>query len=794
MKLVIAEKPSVAKVLMEMIERVEGEKFSRNDGYFQSSTYLVSWCVGHLVSLSDPAEYGWDAWKMEDLPMIPKEWKLQILPDTKKQFNTLKSLMQNAVLIINATDAGREGELIYGLVVEKANRTNKPQFRLWLNSFVPSDMEKAWKNLEPAFGKVPLYQSALCRAKADWLVGMNLSRGYSLGTGIRGLSVGRVQTPTLALIVNRDLEIENWKDRFYFMLKGYWRSLKFHYVKDGESKFNNELELKKVIEACEGKPATLKLFEKNSRKIFPPKPFDLSELQKAANRILGLKAATTLEIAQSLYEKKYLTYPRTDSQYLPDGMKEEALDILYKFATKPEKEVLRNSSEQFVFFNSAKVSDHFAIIPTGQEINLNALDEKERKVYNLVRSRFVLAFGLPYEFEEYKLGIDCASHNFLSRATRELNKGFKALFDDVKSKEEEKDESDLENKLDKSLDWKIGDSDVLKNLAIENKKATKPSRFNEATLLTAMETAGKIISDEAIREAMKERGLGTPATKAAIIETLKRREYISTEGKNLISTTKGRELIYLVDEKISSPEMTGEWEWKLNQIAKEKLAPQSFLIEIEDYVKSLGESYKSDKAAAFENKIQSENLTCPKCKTHKLVENSAGRFCQDKEKCGFKLWAKVGGKNLSDKVLETLIEKGKTGLIKGFTSKDGRKFDAILKLENWQVTFDFGSNQTQNSLETKEKKPDIDFGPCPKCGNKIIVGKFGPQCFDWKGCGFKIYNPMSGRTLSDTEIKNLIAKRITPVLEGFKSKEGKPFSAALKINEKSEVQFNYQST
>lgn len=791
MRLLVAEKPSVARTLKDMVERLEGERFSSRDGYFESRNYWISWCVGHLVGLADPEEYGWKEWRLEDLPMLPESWKLQVLPGTDKQFRVLKELMGKSDFVINGTDAGREGELIYGLVADKAGCKGKPQWRLWLNSFVLADMEKAWRNLIPGQDMEALYRSALCRAKADWLVGMNLSRGYALGTNTRKLSVGRVQTPTLALIVNRDLDIENWKDRFFFQLAGAWRGLRFLYVKDKETKFDTSEDLAAVKAACEGAQAELIEFERQDRRQFPSKPFDLAELQKVANKVLGLKAATTLEIAQSLYEKKWVTYPRTDSAYLPEGMREEAWAIVEKLATSPERAVLRSTTDSFAFFDSSKVSDHFAIIPTGQAGSLDGLEERERKVYHLIRSRFVVAFARPYEFEEYKLGLRCKGHTFKARATLEQKQGFKALFQDAPAKEPAGTEEELDNKLSKPLAWKLHDADPLTQLQIEQRKATKPVHYTEATLLSAMETAGRSITDEALREAMKERGLGTPATKAAIIERLKDQEYIETTGKYLVATVKGRELIRLVDEKVASPEMTGDWEYKLNQIARGKFDAAAFLKEIESYVSSLGESFTSEKASEFEARIQAEKIACPKCQKAKLRENSYGLFCEDKDGCGFKLWSKVSDKKLSSKNLADLLEKGKTGLIKGFKNKEGKKFDAALKMAEWRVVFDFGDRPGQAKPAGAPAAAGAALGPCPKCKTrKVVPGRFGYECEDWKGCGFKVYRTIAYRELSEGEVKELLEKGRTGCLEGFKGKEG-GFRAALMLNPSFEVKFEF---
>jgi DNA topoisomerase III len=786
MRLLVAEKPSVARTLKEMLEKLEGERFSQRDGYFESRDWWVSWCVGHLVGLEDPEAYGWEEWRLEDLPMIPNPWKLAVLPSTAKQFHILKELMGKAAFLVNGTDAGREGELIYRLVAEKAGASGKPQFRLWLNSFVPADMEKAWRNREPSQQYDSLYRSALCRAKADWLIGMNLSRGYALGTKTRKLSVGRVQTPTLALIVRRDLEIGNWKDRFFYQLQGAWRGLRFIYVKAKETRFDSPASLEPVRQACEGRPARLVAFEKQARRQFPPKPFDLAELQKVANKVLALKAATTLEIAQSLYEKKWVTYPRTDSAYLPEGMEEEAWSILGRVATVPERDILRPRTDRFAFFDSAKVSDHFAIIPTGAGESGNTLEEKEQKVYELIRSRFVVAFGAPYEFEEYNLELECEGHAFKARATYETKKGFKALFKETASKEGRSSEEEPGNTLERALGWSEGEVDPLTHLRVTEGKATKPTHYTEATLLTAMETAGKDLTEEAMREAMKERGLGTPATKAAIIERLKDQEYILAQGKHLLSTAKGRGLIRLVDEKVASPEMTGEWEWKLNRIAKGDFSDEVFLQEIKAYVAGLKSSFTSERAAAFAINMAAEMEPCPKCKQGKLRENKHGLFCEDKDSCGFKLWSTVAEKKLSGKQLSDLLEKGRSNIIKGFKSRAGKKFDAALKLVDWKVVFDFPEKAPEPSQPAAPSSAEL--GQCPKCkSHPVVQGKFGFECRDWRGCGFKVFRSMAKRELTMPEVRELLTHGRTPILEGFQTREGKPFRAALALGESKEV-------
>lgn len=681
MNLLVAEKPSVAREYLSLLKECEGESFVPRDGYYQGNRFIVSWCVGHLLHFAKPEAYGWSKWSLDELPMLPEKWIPEAIDRTSKQLTTLVSLMNRADTIINGADAGREGELIFGLVLASAGIQGKKIERLWLSSFVHEDMVKAWKLRKPASEYRSLYESALARAKADWLLGMNASRGYAISTGVKGLSVGRVQTPTLALVVARDKEIQGWKDRFYFVLEALWKGLRFTYEKGGEKEFASDTPLSAVIEACEGKQAGLvDLVEKVIRQN-PPKPFDLAELQKIANKSLGLTASDTLEAAQSLYEAKFITYPRTDSQYLPEAMESEAWALAKQLAEDSIRAVFRAGGERLAFFDSAKVSDHFAIIPTGLENGLEGLTEKERKVYQLVKRRFVFAFTRPYVYTSYDLRIDCSGFQFVSKARFESDLGFKSLLAERSGEEE------VQNRLERPLDFRVGDTDKLSGLTSLKKKATKPQHYTEATLISAMETAGKVIEQEELREAMKERGLGTPATKASIIEGLKTKGYIIAQGKSLFSTPKGRELVDLVDPAIKTPETTGDWEYQLKRIAKGELSHEEFMGNIARYIEGLVKTFGSEKASSFSERVDSEKLTCPSCKVAKLRENTHGYFCQ--ADCGFKLWATHFEKKLTKKQMLDLLQKGETGVIKGFKSKRNNDFEARLILKDGKVSLLF---------------------------------------------------------------------------------------------------------
>ena len=705
MKLLIAEKPSVATgAYRELLEKVEGESFDKKDGYLQGQNYVVTWCVGHLVGLSMPEEYGW-TWKMDSLPMVPDKWRSFVLPNTQKQFDILAKLCKRADVIIHGADAGREGELITHQALSRVGVRDKPQMRLWVNSFDFPSLSKAWKAMKPAVDYRPLLASAVARSRADWLVGLNGTMGYSVKTGVSGLSVGRVQTPTLALIVNRDLDIENWKDRFYFQIQGMWNNLIFTWYDDNGTDIEKEEVAATIKDKVNEKTGKLTSFKKKQKKENPGKPFDLTELQKSANKAFGFKVADTLIFTQNLYENKFVSYPRTDSQYIPESMKAEVIQIAGKVLLPTEKPLMRASSEKFIFFNTKKVTDHYAIIPTG--VKPNNLNPNEQKIYELIRAKFIGAFMKPYLYEEYKMEISVNGETMKSTAKKLLDKGFKTLWKPSKKSKDSENESNGStessesneskdnkgsgptNNITESLTFKKGDEAPVKDAKVVNKKATKPLHYTEATLLTAMSTAGRVIEDEEMREAMKERGLGTPATKASIIERLKTVKYIEEKGKKLLSTPKGKALISVVDERLKSPAMTGDWEYKLNQMAKGLYTSADFKAEIINYVRELVSFIKKTDLSHFSQESLKDNHSCPKCKSSKLFQYPKIWKCSNYE-CGFILWPNMAGKSLSKQNMTELITKGKTGPIKGFKSKKGKEFDATIFLnERYETKFQF---------------------------------------------------------------------------------------------------------
>jgi len=654
------------------------------------------------------------------------------------------------------------------LVLKKSNNEKKLLLRLWVNSFVLEDMKKAWNNLKSGSEYENLYRAALSRSIGDWLVGLNGTRAYSLATGVKGLSVGRVQTPTLAIIVNRDNEVENWQQKFYHQLLADWKYISFTYFKDDESKFDRTEILESVKSTCTGKNGVLISQKKEEKKINPPKPFDLAELQKAANVILGFKASDTLDLTQKLYEKKYVTYPRTDSEFLPETMLDEAFEILFKLTDSSTRQFLKSKNEKLAFFNSKKVTDHYAIIPTG--LIPEGLTPNESKLYELIKSRFITAFGKTYVYDLTQLVIDVEGHQFKASVKKEKAQGFKQLLKKAEYEEEQLLEVDLA----------VNDTAPITNLQVAKKEVTKPIYFTEATLLGAMGLAGKNIDDEELKQAMKEKGLGTAATRASIIETLKKREYIFEKGKSIVSTKKGRELISMVDSKVSSPELTGEWEYKLAQMEKGNYDGGLFLKEIKDFV-SIIVAEAEGKSTHFKAELQKEQVKCPKCKELYLTKNSYGYFCEDS--CGFKLFQKYFNRNLSDEHLKELLTNGKTSVIKGFKNDKKVKFDAPLKFnEKYEAIFDF---TTANNDESIKKF-------CPKCKKQTIQIKPKGAFCCVESCSFKIWRLIAQKNLSDKELYQLLEKGSTNKMGGFKSSKGKLFKAALVLNkETSEIVFKF---
>ena len=578
MKLVIAEKPSVA----QSIAAVLGVK-ERKDGYLEGKEYLVSWCFGHLVELANADAYDpkYAKWNYEDLPIMPKKWKYSVPDDKTKQLSILKSLMnrKDVELIICATDAGREGQLIFQLVYDRCG-CNKPVKRLWINSMEEGAIREGFEHLKNNASYDDLYQAALSRSKADWIVGINASRLFSV-LYRQPLNIGRVQTPTLAMVVNRETDIETFKPELFYAVEIDCGS--FTAVSE---RIKDKIEADILLSACTGKNVVIESVEKKKKSEQPPKLFDLTSLQRDANRIFGYTAKETLDYTQLLYEKKLVTYPRTDSRYLTDDMEKglpEAVKKLMPALSFAKDLQIPVYAKQVT--DSSKVSDHTALIPTASmpASDLNGLTKAEKDILYLISARLLISVGEPYEYEETAVKLSCADHEFTARGKTLVSEGWKKIdqaYRDFTGSREGNSEKEAD--AGTGLPALAEGQEMSCKASEKEGKTTPPKHFTEDTLLNAMENAGaKDMPNDAERK-----GLGTPATRAGILEKLVKVGYLTRSGENktkaLLPTRKGIALITVAPEAVASASLTAEWEQKLKEVEKGKIRPEEFLTAIEE--------------------------------------------------------------------------------------------------------------------------------------------------------------------------------------------------------------------
>lgn len=684
MILVIAEKPSVAK----SIAAVLGANQPKN-GYIQNEKYIISWCVGHLVHLSNPEEYGSQyaekVWKFEHLPIIPTEWKFSLDKSTKAQFDVIKDLMFRSDVdeIVCATDAGREGECIFRYVYQYAH-CHKPVKRLWTSSLEESAIRTAFANLKDDSEYDNLFSAGLARAKADWLVGMNATRLFSIRHK-SFLSVGRVQTPTLAMIVERDFKVKNFvKEKFFTV------DLDCGEFTAYSPRIEDETAADNLAALCNGKQAVISSIKKESKTVNPPKLYDLTTLQREANRLCGYTAQQTLDYTQSLYEQKLVTYPRTDSQYITDDMEQTAFDTVnaVKNCFSAFAQYVKTPNVKHCI-NNKKVSDHHAIIPTLeiQNTNISALSSGERNILALIATRLLLATSEPHIYESIKITVCCENKEFYATGKSITQKGFKSLEKVVKAYfKNGKAESDNEEQIFKDVTVQFFASVP----AVKSVHYTAPPKqFTEDTLLSAMETAGNNNYTES--SDIEKKGLGTPATRANVIETLIKREYVKRDNKLILPTEKGISLVKSVPDELKSPKTTAEWESFLQNIEKGNASDTEFMQGIVSLINELMQKYSSIDENSGLNFSRSPIGICPKC-GKKVFEYSKSYSCESgKGGCGFVIWKTVAGKSVSLAQAEKILAKGKSDLIKGFKSKAGKEFNAHLKLNNstYAIEFEF---------------------------------------------------------------------------------------------------------
>ena len=675
MQLVIAEKPTVARSIAGVIGATE-----KHDGYLQGNGYLVSWCIGHLVSFADAGRYDerFKKWRYEDLPILPETWQY-IIPDEKKQqFDILRSLMERPDVtgLVCATDAGREGELIFRFVYQMAG-CEKPFKRLWISSMEDSAIRDGFANLKPGTDYDPLYQSALCRAKADWLIGINATRLFSV-LYHKTLTVGRVQTPTLKMLVDRDAKITDFKKEKYHIV---------HIAAGGadavSSRFSDAAEANTVKAACAGAQAVCASVAREKKTEQPPKLYDLTTLQREANRLFGFTAKQTLDYAQTLYEKKLLTYPRTDSQYLTDDMLPTVESLVSGLWDKVPFAKGLNLSPQFDrILNSKKVSDHHAIIPTAEFVKqgFDGLAESERKLLSLICCKLLCAVAGPHIYEAVTATFTCAGKEFTAKGKTVLSPGWKEI--DRRFRSSLKTDSDEEAEAVRELpELKEGQTFADVAASVTEHFTTPPKPYTEDTLLSAMERAGA----EDMPEDAERKGLGTPATRAAILEKLVQMAFVQRKGKQLIPTKDGINLAVVLPEALTSPQLTAEWESCLTEIAKGQADPDEFMADIEAMMQELVKTYScisEDKQKLF----QTERIaigTCPRC-GEAVYEGRKNYYCGNRA-CQFVMWKndrffEERGKTFTPKIAAALLKDGKAK-VKGLRSmKTGKTYDGTVLL------------------------------------------------------------------------------------------------------------------
>ena len=689
-QLVIAEKPSVARSIAAVIGAAE-----KQNGYWQGGGYLVSWCIGHLVSFAEAGQYDekYCKWRYEDLPILPQPWQF-IVPDEKKQqFEIVRSLLNRPDVdsVTAATDAGREGELIFRFVYQMAGCT-KPVKRLWISSMEDAAIREGFANLRPDSDYDALYQSALCRAKADWLVGINATRLFSV-LYHKTLTVGRVQTPTLKMLVDRDAKILRFQKEKYYTV-----GIQSGSLKAGSGRIASMDEADTLRQACAGASAICSSVKREKKTEQPPKLYDLTTLQREANRLFGFTAKQTLDYAQQLYEKKLLTYPRTDSQYLTEDMGQTVQHLVSDLlGLLPFAQGLDLTPKVDRVLNSKKVSDHHAILPTAEfaKQGFTGLAESECKLLNLVCSKLLCAIAAPHEYETVTAVFSCAGNEFTAKGKTVLILGWKEIDQQFRSTmkadgEEEAESLNTLPELTEGQSYSVV-SDISEHFT------SPPKAYTEDTLLSAMERAGA----EDMPEEAERKGLGTPATRAAILEKLVQMGFVQRKGKQLVPTKDGINLAVVLPESLTSPVLTAEWENRLTEIAKGNADADEFMAEIEAQVRQLVKTY-SCISADKQNLFQSERVIigkCPRCNEN-VYEGKKNFYCGNRS-CQFVMWKndhffEQRKKAFTPKIAAALLKNGKAKVKGLYSEKTGKIYDATVLLA------DTGGKYVNYRVERKE--------------------------------------------------------------------------------------------
>ena len=863
----LAEKPSVAREIAQVIGASR-----RMDGYFEGNGYQVTWTFGHFCQLKEPEDYNpaWKRWNLHELPMLPEKFGIKLMrrdAGVVKQFNTIKELLDKATEVINCGDAGQEGEVIQRWVLAEA-KCRKPLKRLWISSLTEEAIRAGFANLRDGKEFERLYQAGKSRAVGDWLLGLNATRLFTLKYTTfqqkQILSIGRVQTPTLALLVDRYHEIQNFRPEPYWVLRTEYRGTMFSRVappdklKEAEEAadtrsrlramgfFLSQEEANTVLAEVKAAPLTVTNVEIKKAREAPPRLFDLTSLQVQCNNQLGLSADDTLKIVQALYEKKAVSYPRVDTTFLPDDIYPKIPGILrgiaYPNLTGPllDKKIPKTGK----VFNNNKVTDHHAIIPTGAAGPGGGL---ESSVYDIITRRFIAAFYPDCEVSNTTVSAEAAGHPFRVRGRQILSPGWRVVYGDPAQQSAPKPPPAAGAAPAAGIGAEAEDdvvSTVLPNFErgesgphqprLDQKTTQPPKDYTEATLLRGMETAGRNVDDEELRQAMKENGIGRPSTRAAIIETLFKRNYVTREKKRLVPTPTGVELIGLIrNPTLKSAELTGQWEKKLRQIESGELTGEQFLGELTQLVQDMVGEVKQDRSGRARSagpaaspltatpspspfpdgegglvsnsslKLKSSSPSpsgkglgdgvavrgpggdaglgsCPACATGHILRGKTAFGCSRfREGCAFRLPTEFLGKKLTDPQLKALLTKGRTPLIKGFTAPDGSKLDAALRLD---------AGRQLEAVPAAESKPTTatDPGqiPCRVCQlGHMLRGKAAYGCSRFReDCQFRVPLEWGGKQLTETQLRQLLRRGETGVIKGFVSaKTGKKYDAALKV-------------
>ncbi len=811
-RLIIAEKPSVAN---DIAKALGG--FAKRDNYFESDQYLLSSAVGHLLEIAAPEQYEVKRgkWSFTHLPVIPPEFDLHPIAKSAERLRLLKQLIRrkDVTELINACDAGREGELIFRYIVQAA-RAPQPIRRLWLQSMTPAAIRDGFAKLRDDAEMLPLASAARSRSEADWIVGINGTRAMtafnSKGGGFYLTTVGRVQTPTLAIVVERERIIKAFVPRDYWEVRasfgveagaydGKWFEPKFKRAEDDPERRDTRLWLESealaVVDACLGKRGSVTEESKPSTQLSPPL-FDLTSLQREANGRFGFSAKTTLSIAQELYEKyKVLTYPRTDSRHLPEDYLGtvtstiEAVgeaDAYHRFSTKILKEKWVRPNRRV--FDNSKISDHFAIIPT--PLPAKGLNEVQQRIYDLVTKRFLAVFFPAAEYLVTTRITRVQEHHFRTEGKVLVDPGWLAVYG-----KESADE-------DASLVAVSPDEKPLAQVVNAVALQTKPApRYNEGTLLTAMESAGKLVGDDELREAMAQKGLGTPATRAQTIEGLIGEKYLLREGRELVPTAKAFQLMTLLHglgvSELTQPELTGEWEYKLAQMERGRLKREAFMAEIAHMTEEIVKRAKEYNSDTVPGDYATLRTPCPTCGS--VVRENYRRFACDR--CGFSITKTPAGRQFEIDEVETLLAQRELGPLQGFRSKMGRPFAAILRIvsdeesSNHKLEFDFGQSRPDG-----DEPEEINFsgqeplGPCPKCGAAVYEHGLGYLCenLPLKQCDFRSGKIILQQEISHEQMRKLLKEGRTDLLTSFVSKRnGRKFKAFLVAQPQGKIGFEF---